>query len=445
LRATIQTPIAIFSIGMKDFPFGTGASLAQHTRANAFLTVVPYGPFRFLHGWWLSTPVVAPLTSFNSVPDSYTKPSFFQGALVTYNAANVEIGGGAIIRMLHRGTVAPGAVRPVTVGDTANTAFGSVWNLANPTAGNGFDNDFQQYLAYMKYFNGRFFFNAEYQWTNNNVHTLYNPGQATLTTGTLNPAAPLTVYTVANTPEQAVPVYSETWLGFAELGCICGPGKLSLAFGAASGQVANAPRNDVGIQTKRYGNQNMNYQVLEPYNLLMFNTYGGGNQRFNADGTGEMEDAFTYAGRLDYAIASNLNFFGTFMWAHRWEKNGWFKGGVTNTGAPIAPTYNFLDGFGGNLANLNAFQALNFAGGLGTSINPFVDDGHIGWEANLGVDWKLLEGLTMNVRYAYWQPGKWFDQAYQASVPFGGAVINNGVLFGRDPINAVTGSLMINF
>ena len=53
-RATIQMPWGIWSIGVKDFPFGIGATTANNTRSEAFLTVVPYGPFRFLHGIWLA-------------------------------------------------------------------------------------------------------------------------------------------------------------------------------------------------------------------------------------------------------------------------------------------------------------------------------------------------------------------------------------------------------
>ena len=53
-RATVQLPFGIFSYGVKDFPFGTGATLGYNTRAEAFLTVVPYGPLRILHGWWFT-------------------------------------------------------------------------------------------------------------------------------------------------------------------------------------------------------------------------------------------------------------------------------------------------------------------------------------------------------------------------------------------------------
>jgi hypothetical protein len=74
-----------------------------------------------------------------------------------------------------------------------------------------------------------------------------------------------------------------------------------------------------------------------------------------------------------------------------------------------------------------------------------VDDGFIGWEANVGVAWKLLEGLNMFVRYAYWQPGEWFDQAYQAVGMRAGAPVTDALIRGRDAIHAVNGTFTINF
>jgi hypothetical protein len=37
----------------------------------------------------------------------------------------------------------------------------------------------------------------------------------------------------------------------------------------------------------------------------------------------------------------------------------------------------------------------------------------LGWEADLGLSWKLLEGLTLDFLFACWQPGKWFNWAYR--------------------------------
>ena len=75
-----------------------------------------------------------------------------------------------------------------------------------------------------------------------------------------------------------------------------------------------------------------------------------------------------------------------------------------------------------------------------------MSDGFLGWEANVGVDWKLLEGMTAYFRYAYWQPGDWFIGAYQTRGFVGGAarpsLLGNATI---DAINAFSGSLMINF
>ena len=75
---------------MKNFPFGTGISFGHNVRAEAFLTVVPYGPFRLMHGIWLSRGV----DSWPTVPDSDFKRDQFQGALFTYRNGPLEIFGG---------------------------------------------------------------------------------------------------------------------------------------------------------------------------------------------------------------------------------------------------------------------------------------------------------------------------------------------------------------
>ncbi len=86
-------------------------------------------------------------------------------------------------------------------------------------------------------------------------------------------------------------------------------------------------------------------------------------------------------------------------------------------------------------------------GWQGDAANGYVPDGFLGWEINLGCDWKLLENLTLKTRYAYWQPGQWFNLAYQAVVPIvgSGTVTTFGYLGQRDPIQAFEGSFMINF
>ena len=49
--------------------------------------------------------------------------------------------------------------------------------------------------------------------------------------------------------------------------------------------------------------------------------------------------------------------------------------------------------------------------GLSTTVAPTIPDNNLGWEFDAGFDWKLLEGLTVNATFGYWQPGKWFNFA----------------------------------
>jgi len=191
-------------------------------------------------------------------------------------------------------------------------------------------------------------------------------------------------------------------------------------------QAALAP--GAGLNPKRYGLQAINYQAMEPYEYLMFYTYGGGNQSFHADGTGQMADAFAFAGRYDYAVASNLNIYGTYIWAHRLEKAGTWFGQYNSVGT-----------------NVGAYAGAVALRGLYGGTSPFVEDGFIGWEANLGCDWKLLEGLTFKTRYSYWQPGDYFKEAWRAVGLRTGAVVNDAMYVSRDPITCVQGSILIEF
>jgi hypothetical protein len=379
-RATIQTPFGIWSIGVKDFPFGIGASLAYNTRAESFLTVVPYGPFRFLYAVWLARNV--PNSSWATHPDKDQKADFFEGGAVTYDCGGFSFGYLILARNWH--------------GSSAySPALGTDQNLLNN-------------IAFFKYNNGRVFAAAEYSWTNLDQHFI-----------------------------GARPFFGEGYHFASEAGGVAGPAKLRLMYSQASGPVLNS-----GNPTKAYLGDAVNYQFLAPYQFLMFETYAGGNDSFQED-HGNMSDAYCFAARADYAVASNLNVWASYIWAHRLEQNGYWKGGKAS------------DGSVAGAALRNQFLTTNYGGNNG--INPYVDDGYLGWEGNVGVDWKLLEGLNMFVRYSYWQPGDWFDQAYQAVGFVNGTVPNSARsdgtglqlpiarVTGRDAIHAIQGSFMVNF
>lgn len=94
---------------------------------------------------------------------------------------------------------------------------------------------------------------------------------------------------------------------------------------------------------------------------------------------------------------------GSFFWAKR-AAHGYSWGCLDPNEA----------GFNGVIADGNVdFTNLNRY-----SASPNIPDTELGYDLDLGVNWKLLEGWTAGVVIAYWQPGKWFSYAcIDRSVP----------------------------
>lgn len=415
LKLTAHVPWGTLSLGAtKDYPFGTGALFAKNTRASAFVLVIPYGPFRIVPAFWLARSYAQDgFASFNAAnslpttttsPDSATKNQFYIGPFITYSQGPLDLGWTIIWQKYH-----------------ANAANGAGTNYSNPNGAGqqtwrylGFDHVFLQNTFYLKYNNGKIFGNFEYTTTQDDRYYL-GAGVAGR--------------------EGSFPSYIERSSAFAEVGVLAGPAKLSLLFAWAGGN----PLND-GNDTKVSGYAAVNYQAMLPYQYLMFYTYGGGNDApwhpgfnpgglgFTNDENGQMGDAYALSARLDYAVAANLNIWGSYLWAHRVEQNGFYAGWKNFNGADAYPTTTYNT----SLAKAQAAQAWKAANGFGANANPYVDDGYLGWEIGAGVDWKVLEGLNFRTRYAYWQPGPWFDQAYQA-------VTINGVMAGANPVGTTGG------
>jgi hypothetical protein len=290
------------------------------------------------------------------------------------------------------------------------------------------------WVSYLKYNNGRFFGNFEYNWTNADLYFL--PFGVANRQGAQFSGAP--------------PAYYEASQAFAEAGAICGPAKLSMMFAWSGGTALN--NNN---PTKIYDGMAINGQATDAYNYLMFHTYSGGNDAgwgkgfaWTSDENGQMADAWCLAARLDYAVAANLNIWGSYMWANRVEENGWLAGQKDWNGNPA--TSGITRGqLPWSAADAVAWKTYAMPG-AGGNMNPYVDSCYIGWEADMGVDWKLLENMSVMTRYAYWQPGTWFDQAYQvvglagngqaaAMAPYG------GFMQGRSAIQSFSSSIMIDF
>ncbi len=255
-------------------------------------------------------------------------------------------------------------------------------HLNDPTVPIRGDIGFVLGVTYLKYFNGRFFLNAEYDFEYADCHR--------------RGGRPLSIW-------------ADAWE--VEMGAICGPAKLSLAnfyssgndrrgilpfeneaFGFATGNLsggglnANVYDRFTEFQVAIGGRQ----ETIASYEFLL-GIYGGGNNSFDGRGYWTARDFLAYAARLDYAVAANLNVFGTFMYANR----------ASNTATTIAT---FIGGGSGPRLDL-MISAANVA-------FPNVPDNYLGWEGDVGVNWKLLEGLTFNGLFAYWQPGDWFKWAY---------------------------------
>ncbi len=289
-RFTVHSPWAIWSLGIKDFPFGIGTALGYNVRAESFFTVVPYGPFRIMHALWSAQNGVNFGWGVNPDPDA--KPSFYQALAMNYQSGAVDVGGQVLFQKLHVKKLYQGLQTIVGAGGPPP-----------PSGAQGYDRNLLVWMIYGKYNNGRVFANAEYDWFTMDKYWL-----------------------------GALPTYYECSHWFVEAGLYSGPARLTLMAAAASGAVLNNSN-----PTKNYQAFVINYQAMQPYEWLMFSTYGGGNQQFGGilatdDGTGQMGDGYCFAGRLDHAVAANLNVWGSYIWAHRLEQNGFPFGGVTSNG-----------------------------------------------------------------------------------------------------------------
>lgn len=458
---TVQLPWGLLSAGQRDFPYGTGAILGMNTRMDALVFFIPYGPFRFIPVFWLTqnpygfgafTPYqVIPNDPYdptsnhtgpapNTVPsmDSGTHCPFYGGILMTYSNGPVEFGGGFAEFTVHSNNV--------NLGEWGLVGYRPVYlNLASPAPSKmygfgGFDQFATVWTAFLKYNNGRYYTNMEYGFANIDSYFL-GYGQT-----------PRLGSQVSGAPQ----LYVEAPYAFIETGILCGPAKLSGMLAWSGGPALNN-----GNPTKSYSGLTINYQATDAYNYLLFKNFGGGNDApwqsgvtFMNDDYGQMSDAWCLAARLDYAVAANLNVWGSYMWANRVEENGWLAGQKDWNGNPATGAVG--NGLPWTVADAQRWKAFAMPGaGAAANMNPYVDDCYLGWEADIGVDWKLLENMAVMTRYAYWQPGPWFDQAYQVvGLNGAGAAAPNaapapgvlgGFMQGRSAIQSFSSSILIDF
>ncbi|MGO9568231.1 MAG: hypothetical protein ACLP5H_11885 [Desulfomonilaceae bacterium] len=393
LWVTAQTPWGVFGIGKRPWRWGTGLQYdIDGLTTESIVLAAPYGPLDIGIGYYpyrfvgtssvpflaaaLGDPfdltLVTPGTTrqYFSRMDKSGSTSTDVLAFMTYSNGPLHAGISAYFGRFHIGPEAP------------LTPTGVAPRLAQ-------DSDYNHGSIFAKYYNGRFFFNAEAAW-------LYWTDRNSDPTG---------IVLANGFPETR---YIEQWRYMVELGCMAGPAKVSLMYAMTPGPDR---RNGTLIDKQpaafvwhpHFDAYLGNFSVFRPYAYIFSYDYGSGLNAYNLSHDGYVRDASVLAARIDYAVAANLNVFGSFAWAER-TSNGYSWGSI----GPNAGAGNFPAAVDGNINfNFNRYAA-----------SPNIPDRGLGYEIDTGFDWKILDRWKIGMVLGYWQPGKWFNYAcIDRSVP----------------------------
>ncbi len=369
---TARTPWGIIVLGKRPEEFGTGLQYngAYNATGEGVLLVTNYGPFRFalaFQPFWqeppngrcgLSASPYYNLLDKNGIRRQSTR------AFMTYRSGPMDFGATGMIFKWHAGPESQNrqSSRESFVPYDELVSHGSV---------------------YCKYFDGRFFVNTEVAFCNETMTRMHAMGSAS---------------------KGYAPVYNESWRYMLEAGSVIGPAKISFLYALMPGADR---RNGALIDRQPYVNAcgNGTYNVFRPYTFLLGYAYGSGVNAFDLDRQGYINEAWVAAARVDYALAANLNLFGSFLWAERSScGHGWGyirpaqKATVTTT----------VDSAGSALAQVQWTPYINYKD---NSKAPSIPDTALGWEVIVGLNWKLLEKFQLDILGSFWQPGKWFNYA----------------------------------
>jgi hypothetical protein len=262
--ATAVTPWGSLGIGKRPWKFGTGLQYdgTDGLTTESMLISAPYGPMDIGVGFYPHRPTGQPASPSNSGdPFDLIAPQY-------YNHADK---GGSLQRdffayvMYHQG--------PAQVGILASYGsyrVGPEARLVNPTGAGPLPNTYlaqdSEYFhgtVFVRYFNGRFFYNSEAAW-------LYWTDRLS-GPGVLAPAAPLPPIL---TP---TPRYVEQWRLMAEAGVVSGPMKLSLLYARTPGPDRRnftliGKQQAAFVWHPTFDRHLANYDVFRPYSFLL--SYG---------------------------------------------------------------------------------------------------------------------------------------------------------------------------
>jgi len=227
---------------------------------------------------------------------------------------------------------------------------------------------------YLMYNNGRVAFSGELDWYNG-----ITTHQASLA---IEPPS-------QGWGSRYAPEYVESWRCAAELSVQAGPTVVSLFYSHMPGPDR---RHGILIRKQPYIQDiaQTGLYLFQRYSTLMAYKYGSG-----VNSTGDMSDASVLAARMDHSIAANLNIFGSLMRATR-VSHGYGWGFIRPN--PDADSFGTVQYLVPTFVDYNRFI-------------PAIPDRDLGWEAGVGMRWKLLANFELNVAAFYWKPGKWFNYA----------------------------------
>ena len=405
---TVNLPWGTLGAGKRPWKFGTGLQYdgSDGLSTESVLLNAPYGPLDIGIGFYPHRPARRPaavsgsaLLSPLSVIDPYD--------LVAAQYFNHADKSGVLIKDLVAYAVYnQGPFQAGILSAGSNYHIGPEASLGAPAA-LGQDSEFFHGAVYTKYNNGRLFFNAEAAW----LYWTDRLSGAGALAAVPDPTVTLGQAAAGATAVSPNPRYTEQWRAMVESGVLCGPAKVSFISAWTPGPDR---RNSalIGKQSAAFVWHPTfdlflgNYDVFRPYSWLFTYNYGSGINAYNLSLDGYLRDAWLLGARVDYAVAANLNVYGTFIWAER-TSNGYGWGCIAPNDAALPGQFAAI----GNDGNVQF--AINGAAG-----SPNIPDRSLGWEVDAGMDWQLLEGFTMGFLAAYWMPGKWFNFAcIDRSVP----------------------------
>ncbi|MGC9030171.1 MAG: hypothetical protein ACP5LD_10920 [Desulfomonilaceae bacterium] len=380
LRAVLKTPMANFNLGYRTSSFGIGLWMHGLNRASSsFAVAIPYGPFQIVFAPYFSRNATGwgttRITGATSVQRQDNRRNYFKAVFgaITYRSGPLEF------QFMSNSYFQPSSPA------ITNTTRGGGLTRATPTA----DTLRYRFGLALKYSDGRVFFNGEADWYNR-----WQSGRGVGQTETLVREG----------------LDNDAWVYGAEIGAFSGPAKVTLSYVRAMGDDPSTRKTtDDAIDCQ----DGVSSPYIKPWGYLMYYMYGAGDG-WDAAGYGQPTN-FHHAGvRIDYAIASNLNVNLVYSRAWRDQPNAYRLGGDYRIRAQVWTNEDI------RLSQLGTFR--------GQAVPDSARE--IGWETDIGVDWKLLEGLTWSTTFAYWKPGNWWSYAYPNTAylyrlnPRGGANAN---------------------